>query len=297
MTFPSSLGVATYPPGASYGPRRMTDWEFVWLLQGNAEYRWGSKTVAVSAGSIVLCRPGAIDSFQWDRHQKTRHAFFHFPLDEPPAGWQEWPLVREPEDDDLLQLLFRHVLAWAGPGDPQQMHLTIHTMLAAFRTGQRTNDVLSEVVWPSAVEKSHAYIYARLEDDPAAAIPLSRLAQEACVTPEHLCRLFKSSSGRSPAETVRLARLDHAAMLLTRSNYAVGEIADLCGFASPFHFSRAFKRVYGLPPRELRRRIQSGETPPLPRLLVHHPLPSSRLVNFSHVFANRGHSIFSDPAL
>ena len=73
--------------------------------------------------------------------------------------------------------------------------------------------------------------------------------------------------GRSPAETVRLARLDRAAILLARSNYTVGEVAALYGFASPFHFSRAFKDAYGLPPTEVRRRILAGETPPLPRLL------------------------------
>ena len=267
ITLPGSFGVATYPPGASFGPRRMTDWEFVWLLQGSAEYHWGDRVAAAPEGTVVLCRPGATDFFQWDPHRKTRHAFFHFQMTPTPDGWQEWPLVREAEEDDVLRVLFRHVLAWVNRGDPEQMRLTICTMLAAFRTGQRTTEALAPAVWPSAVEQVCAYIYERLDEDPAASMPLGLLAKTACVTPEHLCRLFKAALGHSPAETVRLARLDRAAMLLARSNYAVGEIADLCGFASPFHFSRAFKQAYGLPPREVRRRIQSGETPPLPRLL------------------------------
>jgi len=101
---------------------------------------------------------------------------------------------------------------------------------------------------------------------------LAELAGVACVTPEHLCRLFKSALCHSPVETVRLARLDHAAMLLVRSNYAIGEIAALCGFANPFHFSRAFKAAFGEAPTELRRRTFGGEIVPWPRLVqtVHH---------------------------
>ena len=266
-SLPTSLGVATYPPGASFGPRQMVDWEFVWLLQGTAEYRSGSTVFPLSEGSVVLCRPGATDFFQWDQNQHTRHAYFHFQMATAPEDLQEWPLVRPPEDEDVLLPLFRHVLAWGDKGDPDLMRLTIRVMLTAFRTGQRTTKARSQTLLPPAVEQVCAYIRERLEEDPAAAISLGRLAEQACVTPEHLCRLFKSSFGYSPAETVRLARLDRAATLLARSNYTVAAIAELCGFASPFHFSRAFKQVYGLAPRDFRRRLQSGEAPPLSRLL------------------------------
>ena len=268
IALPSSFGVATYPPGASFGPRRTRDWEFVWLIQGDAEYLCGDQAYAAPEGAVVLCRPGAIDFFRWDRHRRTRHAFFHFQVTDPPDGWQDWPLVREPEDDDILHPLFRYVLTWAGQGDPEQCLQAIATMLAAFRTGDRAaGRVPASAAWPAAVELVCAYIFERLDADPAHALPLKDLAGVACVTPEHLCRLFKSSVGHSPAEAVRLARLDRAATLLARSNYAVGKVADMCGFASPFHFSRLFRAAYGLPPTEFRRRVQAGEPPPLPRLL------------------------------
>ena len=267
VSLPTGAGVATYPPGASFGPRRMRDWEFVWLLEGDAEYRWGDQVAAAPEGAVVLCRPGETDSFQWDPHRRTRHGFFHFQVTGSPEVCSDWPLVRGPEDDDVLRPLFRHVLTWFGRGDPAQTRLTVRTMLAAFRTGQRAVGDVGREAWPPAVERVCAFIYERLDEDPAGPLPLPLLAGVACVTPEHLCRLFKSSLGRSPAETVRLARLDRAATLLARSNYSVGEIAALFGFASPFHFSRVFKAAYGLPPTEVRRRILAGETPPLPRLL------------------------------
>ena len=267
VSLPTAFGVATYPPGASFGPRLMLDWEFVWLIQGDAEYRWRETGAAASEGSIVLCRPGATDFFQWDRHRRTRHAFFHFQMANPPDDWQDWPLVREPENDDVLTPLFRYLLTWLGRGDPEQCLLTVTTMVTAFRTGHRAAGGLPPEVWPPAVERACTYLFERLDENPAQALSLNELAGAACVTPEHLCRLFKASVGHSPAETVRLARIDHAATLLARSNYAVGEIAALCGFASPFHFSRLFHSAYGLSPSEFRRCVQAGETPPLPRLL------------------------------
>ncbi len=270
VSLPTGWGVATYPPGASFGPRRMRDWEFVWLMQGDAEYQWGDTNVAAPEGSLVLCRPGATDAFQWDPRRRTRHAFVHFGVERVPDGWPEWcdwPLVREGQEDDILRPLFRHLLTWTEGGDAEQCRLTLMTMLTAFRTGQRATGNPAREVWPPAVEAACAFITARLDDDPAAPLPLPALAAHACVTPEHLCRLFKAALGRSPAETVRLARLDRAATLLARSNYSVGEIAALCGFASPFHFSRRFKDAYGQSPSDLRRRVGAGATPPLSRLL------------------------------
>jgi len=257
VSLPTGWGVATYPPGASFGPRRMRDWEFVWLMQGDAEYQWGETVVAAPEGSVVLCRPGATDFFRWDPRRRTRHAFVHFQVGRlPPAwpDWCDWPLVREGEEDDILRPLFRHLLTWADGGDPEQRRLTLMTMLTAFRTGQRATGSPAHEVWPPAVESVCAFIAARLDDDPAAALLLPALADQACVTPEHLCRLFKAALGHGPAEAVRRARLERAAVLLARSNYTVGEVAALYGFASPFHFSRAFKQALGYSPSERRPR-------------------------------------------
>jgi hypothetical protein len=54
-------GCATYPPGATYGPRRLLDWEFVWLLEGNATYLRAARGIETESpapqGTLVLCRP------------------------------------------------------------------------------------------------------------------------------------------------------------------------------------------------------------------------------------------------
>ncbi|MBC8139979.1 MAG: helix-turn-helix transcriptional regulator, partial [Armatimonadetes bacterium] len=140
---------------------------------------------------------------------------------------------------------------------------------AAFVLGDNAvTGSVESAAYPEALTRAMAFIASRLEDAPAEALPLSAIADVACVSPEHLCRLFTAHTYHTPAETVRLLRLDRAALLLVRTNFSVGEIASLCGFASPFHFSRRFKEAFGQTASDLRREVMEGRgTVPLTRLL------------------------------
>ena len=282
---PTGCGVATYPPGATYGPRVLRDHEFVWMLEGDAEYRrggppppgGGGRPPAAPAGGGGGAPPGETDSFRWDRQSRTRHGFFHFPVHSVPDGWPppgEWPVVRLLPPDDLLRPLFRHLLTWGDREDAAQCRLTVAHILSVFVSGQTATGPEAPAVRPDAVVRACAFLRRALADDPARPLSLTQLADAACVTPEHLCRLFRASLGHAPMETVRRARLDYAAGLLARSNYSVGEISALCGFADPFHFSRAFKKTYGRSPSEVRAAVRAGSEPPSPRVLgrLAHPI-------------------------
>ncbi|RYG88668.1 MAG: AraC family transcriptional regulator, partial [Alphaproteobacteria bacterium] len=124
--------------------------------------------------------------------------------------------------------------------------------------GAERNVPLENPPYPEAVARAMAFIAARLEEQPSDPLPLDAIARAAYVSPEHLCRLFKTHTRHTPAETVRLIRLDRAAVLLARTNFSVGEIATLCGFPSQFHFARRFKEAFGQTPSDLRRAIASG---------------------------------------
>jgi AraC family transcriptional regulator len=270
------FAIATYPAGATYGPRHLRNWEFVWLIEGDAQYRRGDETVDAPEGSIVLCRPGAVDFFRWDPARRTRHAYFHFDLTGTfPSDWpapDTWPYVRCPsQDGDLLRVPFTYLLAAKDGGlPPLQTQLLALSLLTAFVSGHyepgATNDTVERAL-PDAVTRALAHLSRRLDAEPDAKITLAEMAAAGCVTPEYLCRLFSAATGRSPMQTVRLARLDRAASLLARTNYGIGEIATLCGFESPFHFSRAFKTAYGRSPRDLRRAVENGANLPNLRIL------------------------------
>lgn len=270
ITAPQSVGLATYPPGATFGPRQMRDYEFVWMIEGEAQYEYEGRCIVVSPGAVLLCQPGWTDFFRWDARRRTRHGYFHFQIPAIPDDWlppSAWPVVRQTQAEDVLLLLFRYLLAWSSKGTMLMRELAVKSLLTAFITGETDVGPLSPDPLPEPVEAAWVYLHERLEADPAAEIGLDELADVACVTPEHLCRLFRKSTSYSPVKTVLLARLDRAVILLSRSNYSIAQVAQLCGFASQFHFSRRFREAYGQSPMQLRQALREGATPPTPRLL------------------------------
>jgi AraC family transcriptional regulator len=88
-------GSVAYPPGATYGPRTLEDFELVWVMSGSARWRWldGGRELALRPGALLLARAGMRDELHWDRSLATRHGYVHFRLDPCPCS-ASWPLVR-----------------------------------------------------------------------------------------------------------------------------------------------------------------------------------------------------------
>jgi AraC family transcriptional regulator len=245
-------GVAVYPPGATFGPRRLPDFEFVWLLQGTAEWRYDQGAITLGTNCLLLGRPGMRDSFVWDRARPTRHAYLHFRLDgrlERLPDPALWPLVRRLPDDDPLRPLLRYLLK---VGEDRSTEEVLRLLLTLFVRGplpDRDDERL-----PPPLE-GLLELVRRDWSPPAPTRPLSlrELAAGACISPGYLSRLFRHHYGIGPVAAVELLRLARAATLLVRSNLSVAAVADDCGFANPYHFSRRFHRVYGQPPGRYRR--------------------------------------------
>lgn len=245
--------VASYPPGSSYGPRTARDFEFVWILRGSAEWRRLGSTeeqIVLRPGQLALARPGAVDSYRWDPDRETVHAYVHFALLERGdlTSESEWPLVRSLVQPAALDGLCAHLVQSAGQeGEPARRHRDriLAALLELFVVGSGTAgaDPLPQPAVRAVVE---AVRDAWRHD--LVALPVPALARAAGVSTGHLFRIFRTEYGCSPARALELVRLARAATLLQRSNATLAEIAHRCGFANPYHFSRRFAAVYGLPP-------------------------------------------------
>ena len=61
--------------------------------------------------------------------------------------------------------------------------------------------------------------------------------------------IFHSATGLTPGSYILRERIRYAAQLmLSRPELSVKEIADQCGWQTPYHFSRQFRRIMGEPP-------------------------------------------------
>lgn len=76
------------------------------------------------------------------------------------------------------------------------------------------------------------------------------LAQEVGLSRTHLHRKMKEMTGLSTSDFIRNLRLRQAADLLKSGQSTVTQIAYAVGFSNQAHFSSAFKKVYGMTPKE-----------------------------------------------
>jgi len=77
---------------------------------------------------------------------------------------------------------------------------------------------------------------------------LDQIAEESRIDGAYLCRLFKRFDNQSPYQYLMRLKMNAAAQRLQSPNTSVKEVAFELGFSDPFHFSRAFKRIFGMPP-------------------------------------------------
>ena len=88
------------------------------------------------------------------------------------------------------------------------------------------------------------YINANLSED----LSIEALAKQACLSPFHFARAFKSATGAPPHRYLIERRISRARTLVAQGRLPITAIADLCGFSSQAHLTRWFKRIVGVTP-------------------------------------------------
>ena len=68
--------------------------------------------------------------------------------------------------------------------------------------------------------------------------------------------LFARHLRRGVIEWVTSLRMRHARHLLETTNTRILAIADAAGYQDPLHFSRAFRRLVGVSPRQYRANVR-----------------------------------------
>lgn len=86
------------------------------------------------------------------------------------------------------------------------------------------------------------------------------ISSEVGISRVHLYRKLKELTNQSTRDLIRNIRLKHAANLLAYKHYNVTEVASLTGFTSTSLFSRAFKDLYGVSPKDYKAQHSSTES-------------------------------------
>jgi AraC-like DNA-binding protein len=266
-----SFGLADYPAGTTFGPRVMADFELVWIVEGHVTWRADGEQHVLGPSSVVLCTPGMRDGFDWDRKRRTRHGYVHFDLEDPHGALPPraaWPKVRHfsgdaGSGDNVLLPLLRHTL-WLSQNDqPAELVLSaLRHSIAIFVLGATGAEPQAQSGEHPIVTAALRFVQRSWRSGRAEDISLDALARAAKKSKGHVIRVFREQLGLTPHEVLAVLRLNRAGALLSRTNMSVGEVAEQCGFENPFHFSRRFHQVCGYSPRDYRKRVLAGWSPP-----------------------------------
>jgi AraC-like DNA-binding protein len=114
--------------------------------------------------------------------------------------------------------------------------------------------------WVEAQHKLPAWLNQTLRgihDSPR--ISPSELAHNAGFSPAQFRRNFHAAVGMAPRDYLLRHRLKLAHQWLANSDLPIAQIAQQCGIGEPAHFSRLFRREFGMTPTQTRKLRQSTQ--------------------------------------
>jgi AraC-like DNA-binding protein len=97
-----------------------------------------------------------------------------------------------------------------------------------------------------------------MQNSPGESWTVASLASAVGVSRALLARRFHELVGEPPMSFLTSWRMALAADLIVERDVSVGSVASTVGYASPFTFSTAFKRTYGVSPRAYRAQALAG---------------------------------------
>ncbi len=100
------------------------------------------------------------------------------------------------------------------------------------------------------VEKVKEYVLANYAQK---GLTLNEVAQRNHVSPNYLSYLFKKYMGINLWEYVIKLRMEESKRLIQKTDLRRYEISERVGYESPEHFSKIFKKYFGMSPSEMKK--------------------------------------------
>ncbi len=224
------------------------------VVEGHGTLALQGSSIALGPGAIFAYGPGIAHAIHSERTRPLRKYF----LDLGGRGAAEALAHARLAPGTAAQLrvtaLARGILdllievgCAGGPQAPALCLALARAALLAIRDGLVPSERAQEPAYAS-----YARCRSWLEAHGDEVRTLADAARACGVSAAYLCRLFRRYDVASPWRLVRGRRLQRAAELLEDHRLAIGAIASRIGYGDPFHFSRAFRKQFGIAPRRYR---------------------------------------------
>ena len=160
------------------------------------------------------------------------------------------PLRVSPVDQRFLDAVIRFLEIVADPNDRRILGRTALREIVYLALQRDQGNLLRLAVEGESripgVTRALRYMNAHVHDH----FDVGTLARTAGMSSSTLHRAFKQVTTLTPVQYLKRIRLDEARRLMLDEQCDAAEAAFRVGYASPSQFSREFKRLFGLPPRQ-----------------------------------------------
>jgi AraC family transcriptional regulator of arabinose operon len=243
---------------------------FIWAGQAEMRFRAGWKPLR--AGQCVWLRP---NGWRYDTKQNPADPlgvnFIQFDLVDDRGRVMKLPAPLPPElidapDEDLVGAVTRRIVectyGFGFGGYAAPLYLTavasvgsrlLQGVLMELDSATDPRDAHRPHQLPPAHARRILTVVMQIRENPHRVRSVAELAREFGCSASHFSRSFKAVTGIAPELYMVQTRLHRAQRLLRETTWQVGEIADACGYADIFFFSRQFKKFVGHSPVEYRR--------------------------------------------
>lgn len=257
-----------------WGPRIIPDWQFFYIISGEASLEMGRSRYRISPGECVMLGP--LNAHLLETTKATEYYSVHFAFrSDSPIPVHPGYLIREADTEQLAMELKRYRIAIPGETDlelPRHFSIILAEQIFArivreysreyiaypFALRTLMMELLTLVVRSTMstqtddpVRKTGPALDA-MREQPARHWTVSELAELCGYHPGYFTVIFHQEMGQKPKQYMISERIKQAKQALLRGE-PIEAIANALGYASIHYFSNNFKKETGLSPSESRQ--------------------------------------------
>ena len=256
-------------PGHSFGPSTRNHYLFHYVISGTgtliaADSKGMNQTFHIKSGQGFLIYPGCITHYFADVNIPWEYT------------WLEFDGLRVKEALDLTNLSMDNPVYHSRSAElrelmkDEMLYIVKHTGESPFSlighlylffdyltsSCRREQFVQSERMSDYYIKEAINYIEQNFQND----ISIENIAKICGINRSYLGKIFKKTIGRTPQEFLMNYRMTKAAELLKLTELSIADIGCAVGYENQLHFSRAFKHIYGVSPRNWRQIHKTGSS-------------------------------------
>lgn len=227
----------------------------LWFTRGQGRITMAGVTRGYGPNNAVFVPAGTMHGFEVGQHVFGTAVFFGRDTDLTLPGRSHHLRVRENSAQVELNLILDAIGREQASDKPAHDRATRHYLglLSVWLERQISAQPAEELPHPESARRLAARFTQIVERDFRSGQGVADYAEALGVTPTHLSRVCRTTTGRSAKAILSDRVIFEARRLLLETRLPVQEVAQSLGFTSPAYFTRAFQHHTGKTPTDFRR--------------------------------------------